>query len=206
MKERVDFTSDPSLLEEALREMARDAPPAGLEARILEGIAAIPAPRRSIWSRFAMAFQTPAATWAYRLAALILLGAILVNLRDLVALRTPPDVPEGPESLASLVPPTAATCPSDGCGFLVTFQFRADEAASVSVAGTFNDWDPARAPMVRGENGEWRLQLILPPGKYEYQYVIDGRRFVPDPEALERQSDGYGGENAVLRLKRCSSV
>ncbi len=206
MKERVDFTSDPSLLEEALREMARDAPPAGLEARILNEIAAIPAPRRSMWSRFGRALQTPAVTWAYRLAALFLLGAILVTLRDLVALRTPPTAPQGPESLASLVPSTAATCPGEGCGFLVTFQFRADEAASVSVAGTFNDWDPARAPMVRGENGEWRLQLILPPGKYEYQYVIDGRRFVPDPEALERRNDGYGGENAVLRLKRCSSV
>jgi hypothetical protein len=206
MKERVDFTSDPSLLEEALRGMARDAPPAGLETRILEGIAALPAPRRSPWRRIAEVFRTPAVTWAYRLAALVLLGAILVSLRDLIALRRAPAAPAGPESLASLVPPNAATCPGEGCGFVVTFQFRSAEAASVSVAGTFNDWDPARAPMVRGENGEWRLQLVLPPGKYEYQYVIDGRRFVPDPEALERQNDGYGGENAVLRLKRCSSV
>jgi hypothetical protein len=40
----------------------------------------------------------------------------------------------------------------------------------------------------------------LPPGQYEYQFVVDGSHFVPDPRATEQRDDGLGGSNAVLRI------
>jgi 1,4-alpha-glucan branching enzyme len=70
----------------------------------------------------------------------------------------------------------------------------------VAVVGNFNDWDAGRYPMVKGPDGNWTVKVDLRPGQYEYQFVVDGSRFVPDPNATEQRDDGLGGANAVLRL------
>lgn len=45
----------------------------------------------------------------------------------------------------------------------------------VSVAGNFNDWDPGAKPMTdKNGDGVYSCTLLLPPGKYEYKFVIDG--------------------------------
>lgn len=48
------------------------------------------------------------------------------------------------------------------------------DAESVCLAGTFNDWDPQRTLMERGEDGAWRAELQLDPGRYEYKFLING--------------------------------
>ena len=46
---------------------------------------------------------------------------------------------------------------------------------NVSVAGNFNDWDPAAKPMSdKNGDGVYRCTLLLKPGTYEYKFVIDG--------------------------------
>jgi len=77
------------------------------------------------------------------------------------------------------------------------FTLSAADADEVMITGSFNDWAPL--PMTRGEDGEWQLAMALPPGTYEYCYLVDGRP-VPPPEALVRRSDGFGGENGVLLI------
>ncbi|MCB1047396.1 MAG: hypothetical protein KDC10_09360, partial [Calditrichaeota bacterium] len=48
---------------------------------------------------------------------------------------------------------------------IVDFQFRApDGATQISVAGSFNQWDPAAAPMELGDDGLWHTSLCLAPG------------------------------------------
>jgi anti-sigma factor RsiW len=69
----------------------------------------------------------------------------------------------------------------------------------VTVAGTFNGWDPDGTEL-RNEGGAWIVQLVLPPETYEYMFVEDGEQWVTDPLALQTRDDGFGRKNAVLDL------
>ena len=51
-------------------------------------------------------------------------------------------------------------------------------ARRVAVAGSFNSW--CRVPLVRTGEGVWEKTLRLPPGEYEYAFVVDGV-WHPDP-------------------------
>jgi hypothetical protein len=69
----------------------------------------------------------------------------------------------------------------------------------VEVAGSFNGWNPSATPMSK-QDGVWHAVLVLPPGNYEYMFVVDGKRWVTDPLAVATHDDGFGGSNAVLDL------
>ena len=47
-------------------------------------------------------------------------------------------------------------------------------ARSVCVAGTFNDWHPLVTEMINVGGDRWAKALTLPPGRYEYRFVVDG--------------------------------
>jgi len=82
----------------------------------------------------------------------------------------------------------------------VRLALEAPAARSVSVAGSFNRWDPAGSPLSGPDrNGRWTITLHLSPGRYEYRYVIDGREWVLDP-AAPLVEDGFGGRNSLLIL------
>jgi 1,4-alpha-glucan branching enzyme len=53
------------------------------------------------------------------------------------------------------------------------FEFYAPAAREVFLAGEFNDWDAKATPMQRGADGNWRVELKLPPGFYHYKFVVD---------------------------------
>lgn len=75
----------------------------------------------------------------------------------------------------------------------------APQAASVAVVGDFNGWDPRRTRMIRSNHeGRWTARLKLPPGVYQYSFVIDGSTWVPDPGAKTSLADGFGGQNSVI--------
>ena len=77
--------------------------------------------------------------------------------------------------------------------------FVAPAAATVSVVGDFNGWDPRRNPMTRGAEREaWRARLALPPGVYQYSFVVDGTVWEKDPQAKNFLADGFGGQNSVI--------
>lgn len=56
-----------------------------------------------------------------------------------------------------------------------SFGCHAAEASSVFLAGTFNDWNPQTDLMQRTPDGDWGIDLDLPPGRYEYKFVVDGQ-------------------------------
>jgi len=66
-----------------------------------------------------------------------------------------------------------------GVWFIVAYP----EAKTVTIAGDFNGWTDT--PLKREKDGIWTLRLNLPPGRYEYSFKIDGRKWVPDPRADE---------------------
>jgi 1,4-alpha-glucan branching enzyme len=84
----------------------------------------------------------------------------------------------------------------------VRFALPAPKAISVAVAGSFNGWD-AGAHRLAGpdEHGIWTVTLPLPPGRYEYLFVINGTEWAADPSA-PAVDDGFGGRNSVIVVGR----
>jgi len=82
----------------------------------------------------------------------------------------------------------------------VTFVFMAPGARSVAVAGDFDGWDRARMPMRRDPSGLWTLDVPLSPGRYQYVFVVDGRRFVADPAAPRAVGDDFGQPTSVVTV------
>ena len=92
--------------------------------------------------------------------------------------------PRGPELLA------------DG----VRFTLSAPEAGSVAITGSFNRWDP-RGQALSGpdDRGVWSITLTLPPGRYEYAFIINGTTWTADPGSVA-VDDGFGGQNSVIEV------
>ncbi|HTD70119.1 MAG TPA: isoamylase early set domain-containing protein [Gemmatimonadales bacterium] len=83
---------------------------------------------------------------------------------------------------------------------LVRFVLYAPGARRVAVAGTFNQWDRAAAPLVpAGRSGVWTTTLALPVGQHQYAFVVDGGRWVADPGA-PAVDDGFGRRNSVVAV------
>jgi 1,4-alpha-glucan branching enzyme len=70
-------------------------------------------------------------------------------------------------------------------------------AKTVCVAGSFNEWQPEKSPLVPRGNGRWVGDLTVKPGRHEYLFVVDGQ-WVPDPNAKESVANPFGGQNSVL--------
>ena len=50
-------------------------------------------------------------------------------------------------------------------------------------------------------DGRWVFELELTPGRYQYTFVIDGKKWLPDPNATGIIPDGFGGMNSVLNVR-----
>ncbi len=84
----------------------------------------------------------------------------------------------------------------------VVFNLNIPEAHAVAVVGTFNGWQPRGYEMqFNPEKKIWSLTVRLPEGRYEYAFLVDGQRVLPDPEASLYQDDGFGNENSVMILR-----
>jgi 1,4-alpha-glucan branching enzyme len=82
---------------------------------------------------------------------------------------------------------------------LIEFKITVPKAKSVAIAGTFNNWDPARTPLRNEGGGVWRVFLPLNAGRYEYRYVVDGQ-WQEDAAAKEFAPNPFGGRNSVLKV------
>ncbi len=60
------------------------------------------------------------------------------------------------------------------------FTFNAEEAKSVKIVGDFNNWREEGKTLKHNGNGNWQITLMLPPGTYEYKFLVDGS-WVNDP-------------------------
>ena len=87
-----------------------------------------------------------------------------------------------------------------GAASVVTFVLVAPQARSVALAGDFDGWDRARMPMRRAASGLWTLNVPLAPGRYQYAFVVDGRRFVADPAAPPALGDDFGQPTSVVTV------
>ena len=81
----------------------------------------------------------------------------------------------------------------------VLFEFFDLSATSVTIAGTFNDWQPHATALLKLSAGRWARKLVLPPGIYEYRFVVDGK-WMSDPTAVETALNPFGQVNSVVRV------
>ncbi len=72
-------------------------------------------------------------------------------------------------------------------------------ANKVYLAGSFNNWEPARLLMQRTASG-WELPLYLSKGTYTYRFVADGK-WQTDPANPEKVPNEFTNEyNSVIRI------
>jgi len=81
----------------------------------------------------------------------------------------------------------------------VRFELHHSTAFRVCIAGTFNEWNPSATAMKLESAGHWVIELALPPGTYEYCFVVDNI-WMADPRAAETAPNAFGGLNSVLRV------
>lgn len=83
----------------------------------------------------------------------------------------------------------------------VQFSVQAPPGSTVSVAGTFNGWDPRAKPLKDKEGtGVFRGCLNLAPGVYAYKLVINGEWCV-DPGCRDWEKNDLGTLNSVLHVE-----
>ncbi len=81
----------------------------------------------------------------------------------------------------------------------VTFSLEAAKAGEVFLMGNFNDWNPKIHPMKADGNGIWNKTVMIPPGKYEYKFLIDGN-WIEDPQNHQTCPNCFGTLNSVFNL------
>ncbi len=139
----------------------------------------------------------------------VLVVTVLVGVLVWTAWPTAPSGPRpAPETATTTQPATSASIqepsassPEQEQTVWIRFTYTNNEADSVAVAGDFSQWEPVPLSP-RTVNGEtvWTGLLPVSRGEHEYQFVINGERWVTDPLAPMKKSDGFGAENAVLEL------
>lgn len=83
----------------------------------------------------------------------------------------------------------------------VTFHCAAIGAASAALAGEFNGWSATAAPMKKLKSGEFAVTLTLDAGQdYAFRYVVDGTRWVNEPEADSYVRNEFGEDNSVVTV------
>jgi len=80
-----------------------------------------------------------------------------------------------------------------------TVTLKAPQAKSVTVTGSFCDWANQGHPLKHHGDGIWKTTLTLPPGRYEYRFLVDGA-WVDDPSCTERVPNSFGTENCVFQV------
>ena len=79
----------------------------------------------------------------------------------------------------------------------VVVRFRMEGAAAVAIAGNWNAWRPDSLRAVGDDI--WEAALLLPPGTYYFNLVVDGTEWVV-PGGVAVVPDGMGGLLAVLTV------
>jgi 1,4-alpha-glucan branching enzyme len=81
----------------------------------------------------------------------------------------------------------------------VRFELIHATARSISIIGSFNGWRHDATPMSRVGADRWFQVLLLPPGTYEYQFLVDGK-WMPDPQARKTTPNQFGEVNSILKV------
>ncbi|MCF7816307.1 MAG: isoamylase early set domain-containing protein [Kiritimatiellales bacterium] len=81
------------------------------------------------------------------------------------------------------------------------FELHAPGADRVELLGTFNNWKSGDIVLNGPDaSGHWTADVMLPEGRHEYVFLVDGERWVADPKAATHRPDGFGRVNTVIKV------
>jgi hypothetical protein len=169
------------LLERALRDMPDREPPADLVDKILRSVK----PKKlSQWRRFLLWAAAPRSLTISPIKLVPVAVVVCVALVVTIHLLPKGEIPVNQSANKEV---------------LVTFTFEHPQARSVSLIGSFNQWKPRGLEMrSRGEEKVWVLELRLPPGRYEYAFLVNGEVVQADPTSPFSERDGFGNQNSII--------
>jgi len=76
----------------------------------------------------------------------------------------------------------------------------APDAQRVLLVGDFTNWQARPIPMLKSTEGGWTATVILPFGRHQYLFMVDGN-LCGDPDCSERLPNSSGGFNMVRVVK-----
>ena len=82
---------------------------------------------------------------------------------------------------------------------IVEFVFPDPGAREVYVAGDFNSWRIGEESRLEKKNGVWVKTISLPPGRYRYRFVVDGK-WMDDPNNPMKEKNPYGELDSLLNV------
>ena len=124
------------------------------------------------------------------LVAIITMSVLRTNPNSSVATASP--VAASPEEEFVLPGPV-----TNVAAYAAPFTYIDRGAKSVAVVGSFNDWDATKNVLTQTSDSVWSTNVLLAPGRYEYQLVVDGK-WIADPGAQRSADSDFGPANSVM--------
>lgn len=81
----------------------------------------------------------------------------------------------------------------------LVFMLEAPHAREVILMADFNKWDRTVHLMKRDKNGVWKKTVMIPPGRYEYKFLVDGEWW-HDPGNRDVCYNKHGTFNSVINV------
>ena len=93
---------------------------------------------------------------------------------------------------------TIAALPVHDTVTFVRFVF-VGRAKSVALVGDFNRWGGEPTALDETTSGMWTVSVPLGNGRHEYAFIVDGKRWVPDPLAPS-STDEFNTNSSVVSV------
>lgn len=74
------------------------------------------------------------------------------------------------------------------------------KAETVYLVGDFNNWNETSHPMEALKDGRFKITVTLPPGRYQFRYLVNKSEWHNDWEADEYVPNPHGSENSVVNV------
>lgn len=184
-----------------LRKPVPGAP--GAKARLMDAVREMPPVRRRPWSAIGWLVR-PRPVMVSPLVGLAAAAGLAFVV--LLAGRVTTDAPGLPTAAPTRGAIAAGRAASATAPSTVEFVFVASSASTVSLVGSFNDWNVAATPLRPTTTpGVWSVTVPLAPGRHVYAFVVDGSELIADPTAPQAPDDDFGSPNSVIVIGESST-
>jgi 1,4-alpha-glucan branching enzyme len=83
----------------------------------------------------------------------------------------------------------------------VRFKIKRPKAKTVTLVGSFTQWEANPIPLVELEPGLWTVEIELPSGRHEYLFLTDEGEWLQDSDAITSVANPWGGLNSVVDVE-----
>jgi len=117
--------------------------------------------------------------------------------KELITIHKDQEAPEGPQVFSSKMKDVIREESKDM--IVSKFVLEATDEKSVYVTGSFNEWAIDESCRMEAKEGKWEVSIPLSPGRYKYQFVVDGI-WKADPSNPLQERNSFGDVNSILSI------